>query len=261
MSEDKAAKVISDSKGSGMPKANNKKGIFQTVVFIIIIVCVFLLIFWLIWCMLSKMFPELLSLLSSGNQEAISEYISHMGAWKGMLMVYLISILQVVSIFIPGIVIQLSAGLVFPWSIAFMLCYLGFVTGNVLVFFVARKLGNRVLYKLPIMTRLQWVKDNTDSRKMVFYFALACLVPGVPNGVIPYAAATTSIRGRGFAIAILASSWVQILSNCIAGQFRIRAEYLYMTCSFIVQVIIIVFVAMKRNYFIEKITEYYDHKA
>ncbi|NCB34042.1 MAG: TVP38/TMEM64 family protein, partial [Erysipelotrichia bacterium] len=227
MKENMKSDVNDISEQSDKSAVQKKKGIFQTVVFAIIIVCVFLLIFWLIWCMLSQMFPELLSLLSSGNQQAISDYISHMGAWKGMLMVYLISILQVVSIFIPGIVIQLSAGLVFPWPIAFSLCYLGFVTGNVLVFFVARRLGNRVLNKLPIMTKMQWLKDNTDPRKMVFYFALACLVPGVPNGVIPYAAATTSIRGKGFAIAILASSWVQILSNCVAGHFLIRAEYLY----------------------------------
>lgn len=256
MSEEKTPEQNSGENQEESKQGKSHSNVFQTVIFVILIVCVFLLIFWLIWCMLNKMFPELLSLLASGNQQAISDYIAHMGAWKGMLMVYAISILQVVSIFIPGIVIQLSAGLVFPWYIAFILCYLGFVTGNVLVFFVARRLGNRVLNKLPINTRMQWLKDNTDPLKMVFYFGLACLVPGVPNGVIPYAAATTFIHGKGFALAILCSSWVQILSNCVAGHFLIRAQYLYTACSFIVQIIIIVLVALKRNYFIDKITNY-----
>lgn len=259
MSEKNSARTAAAAAG-GQEKTEGKKAnakkITQTVLFIIVIVCVFLLIFWMIWYILNHMFPELLQLLKSGNQQQISDYISAMGAWKGMLMIYLISILQVVSIFIPGIVIQLSAGLVFPWYIAFLLCYLGFVSGNVLVFLVARRLGDRVLNHLPINTKLQWLKDKTDSRKMIFYFGLACLVPGVPNGVIPYAAATTSITAKGFGAAIFASSWVQILSNCVAGHFLIRGQYLYMTISFIVQIIIIVAVALKRNYFLERITNY-----
>ena len=192
-------------------------------------------------------FADIFRLLRHGNQEEISEFLNRSGQWEGLMIVYLLSILQVISVIIPGMAIQVSAGLIYAWWKAFLVTYLGFLSGNMLIFMAARKLGDRVYDLLPEKSRQTWIGTKINSANSGFVISLAYLVPGVPNGIVPYIASTTDLTPSHFGFCIGASAWIQILCNCLAGHFLVRGEYFYTVMSFAIQIFIIIFVSFNKE--------------
>ena len=195
------------------------------------------------------MFPGLFKLIRNGDESDIEMYLRREGAWKGHLAIFLLSVVQVVSIMIPGMPIQIAAGLIYDWWQAFLCCDLGFICANVGVFYVVRKLGNHLGSLAPQAKTITWLTDRLNSAKPAFVVAIGCMMPGIPNGIIPYIAARTNIRGREFALAVTVSCWLQILCNCVAGHFLIRGEYGYTLIAFVIQFAVIGLVTVYRKFF------------
>lgn len=196
--------------------------------------------------------PHLLKVLRKGNAEEVEAFLQEQGRWKGLLVIFFFSIIQVISIIIPGMAIQIAAGVIYGWFEAFIACYLGFVTGNCLVFMFARRIGGGIGNKLMKRQKDSWLMGKINSTKPEFVFGMACLIPGIPNGIIPYIAATSKIRTIGYALAVAATSWLQIVLNCLAGQFLISGEYLFMILSFAAQIALILIMLWKRNWFLDR---------
>lgn len=55
---------------------------------------------------------------------------------------------------------------------------------------------------------------------------MACLIPVVPNGVIPYAAARTEMRFGQFTLAVCLGSVTPIFLMCLIGGRILAGEYL-----------------------------------
>ena len=79
-----------------------KKQNAQRALAILAIAAVITLTIWLIVRLFGKQFTVLFQMLNRGDEDEIAAYLNAQGKWQGMLSIYLISILQVVSIFIPG---------------------------------------------------------------------------------------------------------------------------------------------------------------
>ncbi len=188
-----------------------------------------------------------LHMLQRGSREEIAEYLESKSSVGAMIAVFMFSVIQVISIFIPGMAIEVSAGLIMGWAKAFLCTYLGFVTGNLLVFQTARKLKSRISVLLETNEEANRLAKKINEGSPAFVTGMSYLVPGVPNGLIPYVASTTSITWFRFFEAVTVTSWIQILSNCIAGHFLIRGQYLFMAVSLMMQVLVIVFCALNRD--------------
>ena len=76
---------------------------------------------------------------------------------------------------------------------------------------------------------------------------LACMVPGVPNGIIPYVAEQAHITGRNYTKAVAATAWLQILTHCLCGHFLIREKYLTAVLIYGTQIAVIAVIAWKRD--------------
>lgn len=196
--------------------------------------------------------PYLFKLLREGKPEKIETFLAKQGRWKGLLVIYFFSIIQVVSIIIPGMAIQVAAGVIYGWWEAFIVCYLGFVTGNCLVFLFARRIGSGFTDHFVAKQKDSWLMSKINSTKPEFVFGMACLIPGIPNGIIPYIAATSKIRAVGYAAAVATTSWLQIVLNCMAGAFLMSGEYLFMILSFAAQIALIAIMIWKRNWFLDR---------
>ncbi len=216
------------------------------------IIVVLVLIVWLIYHFFGDFFVTLFTILEHGDNDEIQAFLASQNEGMGLLSVFLLTILQVISIFFPGMVIHIVSGVVFGWWKAFLVCYVGFVFANVLVFFFARRFGNLLQDILNLDSRAGWITSKINSTKPSFIFALACMIPGIPNGIIPYLAARTDIRAYQYGIAVASSCWIQILCNCYIGHFLIRGEYGWMILSFILEIAIILLAIWKREWFLGK---------
>lgn len=223
---------------------------FEKMIAITLIVVVAFTVIFLIWTLFGERLKELFVLLQHGNEQEIGDYLNAAGEKSGLLAVFFMSMLQVVSIFIPGMAIEVVAGVIYGWGKAFIMTFAGFVSGNVLVFFVARKLGRRINDILDLHSRNSWLTEKINRFSPPFVLAMAYLVPGVPNGIVPYIAARVDIRGKTFALAVAASSWIQILCNCIAGHYLIRRNIPVVLLVFGIQITTIAVAATNRNWFL-----------
>lgn len=223
-----------------MRKINRQK------LYIILIVLIFLAAI-ISWVLFRDVLMQMIYLVRRGSEAELTEFLGSQSAFTGYIALFLVSVIQVVSIVLPGVMFQVAGALIFGWWRSFLICWAGFVTGNAVVFFIARVFGRSLTDALGFEQKDGWLMEKMNSNDPRFVTALACMVPGVPNGIIPYIAQRADMRLYSFVIAIALSSWPNILLNCLAGHFLIRGEILYTVLAFGMQLVILMIVAMNRD--------------
>ena len=130
--------------------------------------------------------PGLWSAFSAGDEQALSAYLTSQGRLRSFLTLWFLAVVQVLSLVIPAMPVQLAAGLAYgPW-LGFVTSFSASAVANLTVFLAARRLA-------PVIRRL--TADNAKATKLLnsvrsskdpwFYTILAFITPGLPNGIIP----------------------------------------------------------------------------
>lgn len=172
--------------------------------------------------------PGLWSAFSAGDEQALSDYLTSQGRLRSFLTLWFLAVVQVLSLVIPAMPVQLAAGLAYgPW-LGFVTSFSASAVANLTVFLAARRLA-------PVIRRL--TADNAKATKLLnsvrsskdpwFYMILAFITPGLPNGIIPYAAANAGMRPKHFIAAIFISLPFPTLLTCAAGSFILEGNWLF----------------------------------
>lgn len=214
-------------------------------------VLVVLVMAFMLWEAFGPTLPGLIPLMRQGDEAQITAYLAEQSGWKGVLCVFMMAEIQVFSIVLPGMAIQVAAGLIYGWWKAFLICYVGFVSANAVIFYMAtrgdRRGRRKRMEKMSVSGKTVWLLDKLNSQNPRFMVTIACMIPAIPNGIIPYIAANTSLRTRDFARSVAQGSWIQILCSCLAGSFLIRGQYLFTIISLVVQCALIGLVVWKKD--------------
>lgn len=224
----------------------------KKIVFAILAVCIVCLVLGIAYYMLKDTCLELLELLKLHDKQALMDYLNSKDEVSGMISIFFLSVLQVITIFFPAMFIQFVSGLIYGWWKAFIACHLGFVVGNLLVFRFARHFHKFVQNNLNFDSKSNWILDKINSTKPEFVFALTYMIPGIPNGIVPYIAAKSDIRFTKYAMTVALACMMSILSNCWIGHFLIRGEYIFVVLSFTFQISMIGLVIWKKEWFLKK---------
>lgn len=197
---------------------------------------------------LRKAVPEVIHLLENGNEDDIVEYIRGMGSIKGVFMVALIQALQVGSIFLPGVPVWVAAGILYPVYIAFPVCHLSYLGVNCAVFCLSRhyngKLTNLLFNEEDDKEKWGLIKN---SRSPAYMTVLACLIPLLPNGIIPYMAANSKISFKNFFWSIYVGSFPQFFVFTSIGGRILRGDFVLAAVLVVLMLIIVVWLYVKRN--------------
>ena len=189
-----------------------------------IVLCAAVLI-GLIYLAFGQAIPELIPLLRSGDEEKIAAYLGSQNRISGILSTALLAFLQPISIILPGAPIQIAAGIVYGTLKGFLICHISYVISNLVVFYLARVLGQKMdRYVSRFSEKVNFLQD---AQYPAYMTAMACLIPVVPNGIIPYAAARTRMRFHEFLIAVVLGSFFPILVMCAIGKRILHGEYFY----------------------------------
>ncbi|HRX58610.1 MAG TPA: VTT domain-containing protein [Eubacteriales bacterium] len=175
---------------------------------------------------LNAILPGFFDILEHGDQTEIEAYIRSFGSIRGVLLAFLLQFIQILSIFFPGGPIQIAIGLVFGTLEGFLICHLGYVLANLLVFYSARRLGNRIDQLFSGSNRTKKLKFISNAQHPGFVVALSCLMPLLPNGLVPYIAARTKITTLRFTISVYLGSIPTLLLLCAIGNKILQGDYL-----------------------------------
>lgn len=171
--------------------------------------------------------PGLWTVFRDGNEEALSEYLRRTGTVRSFLILWFLSFVQVVAIVIPAMPVQLAAGVAYgPWK-GFLSSFSASVLANMLVFLIARHTDELVNTLAQGHPRIERLLDSVRaSRDPWFYTILAFMTPGLPNGIIPYAAARAHMTPQAFLKAIFLALPVPTLLTCAAGGFILSGDWI-----------------------------------
>lgn len=140
-----------------------------------------------------------------------------------------LQIVQIVIFFIPGDIIQISAGFIFGPIRGFLLSLLGICLGSSAVFFISRKLGKPFVTKFVsekdtwIIHKLEKFKEHPRRdkklRKIVFF---TYLIPGIPKDILGYICGVSEIKYKDF---ILYSSVARIPALFVSSFFGHKLSF------------------------------------
>ncbi len=182
----------------------------------------------LIWFAFRNAVPDLIPLLKNGDIDEIQSYLRSVGTWKGVLCAALLQMLQVFSLVISGVPIQVAAGVVYGTFIALLICLLSSTLALTLSLLLWRTMGARMKKWFPVEEKdLRLIKrlaeSGTPPRYAVF---LAGMLPVVPNGLIPLLASRLDITVPGFSLWVGLGSLPNMLLCCAIGNRLIRGDWL-----------------------------------
>lgn len=180
-------------------------------VYLIVAVVIALIVFYFI----KTFIPGLLSLLKDGRYEEIEDYLRGQGK-TGVLILVVLQVLQTITIVFPGIPIYVAAGLVYGKFLGTIICYLTYIVSNSAVFLFARKMG---AVSDQILSSRKKKKDSEEVATSLlqrtkypgYITAALCVIPIIPNGLVPYIAARTEITFKRFLLAIAVGCFPGIL--------------------------------------------------
>lgn len=193
---------------------------------ILLTVAILSLIILIILLILQSVLPGFIEILEHGDRQEIMEYIRSFGSVRGAVLGFLLQFMQVISVIFPGAPIHIAMGVVFGTWLGLAICVSGSVAANVLVFWLVRRLGNKIDKLFPIKQRKV---DNiiTISEYPGFMVFLAFLIPLLPNGIIPYIAARTKLNLKQFFISVFFGSIPCLLLLCAVGNRILEGDYLW----------------------------------
>ena len=172
--------------------------------------------------------PQLLALLKNGDVEEIQSYLRSIGTWKGVLVTALLQMLQVFSLVISGIPIQVAAGVVYGTFIALVICLLSSTLALTLSLLLWKGMGRRMKKWFPVEEKdlrliNKLAQSGTPPRYAVF---LAGMIPVLPNGLIPLLASKLEISVPAFTLWVGLGSLPNMFLCCAIGNRLIRGDWL-----------------------------------
>ena len=152
---------------------------------------------------------------SLGSLEEMRAYIARFAPFSH-LFYFVIQLLSVVVAPIPSNVTALAGALLFGTWPAFLLTLAAVAAGSVLVFWLARALGQRFVDRLVSQKVSEKYLDIIRRKRDVFLF-LAFLFPFFPDDLLCILAGLTDIPLKRFCILVLAARPWGLLVSCLVG--------------------------------------------
>ncbi len=191
--------------------------------------------------------PELVPALRAGDTATIEKYLDSNNNIKGMILTAILQMVQVISVFIPSMPIQVAAGVVFGVMKGFVICHLSNVAGNCIVYIVYSKMSSRLNELIPMKDDNKVVKFIRSSSSPMFMVAMTCLIPAVPNGFVPYAAVTVKVPLKKFAFAVWSGSFFPVFMMCFIGKRILAGDFVMAVALIIVSFAAAVFLTVKQK--------------
>ena len=205
----------------------------------------------------NHLLPNIIKLVETGDYDALEDYIRGFGNIYGIMVAYVLLFLQIASVFFPGSPIVITIGIVFGVLEGFVICVSGYILSNMLVFSLARRIRSGLDNYIPVETGKK-SKFNfiLESQSPAFMIMLGCMIPIIPNGLVPYIAAQAKLSFRSFFIATFLGCLPRLFILCLIGNKILERDFTYAIVLFILYFAIIIVLYLFRDKLIARLRKF-----
>lgn len=126
-------------------------------------------------------------------------------------------VLQIVVALMPGEVFELGAGYAFGFWEGTILCMIGALIGNIIVFCLVRTLGVKIVEAFFPIEKIHSLKFLQNTKRLNLIVFIINFIPGTPKDLIAYAVGLTPIKLRTWIFITLVARIPSIITSTIAG--------------------------------------------
>lgn len=205
---------------------NRKNKVIKIIINTVLIAVIALLLY----ISLNSILPGFIEILAEGDEVELQKYLQSFRTFDGYLVGFLLQFIQIITIFLPSAPIQIATGFIFGTWKAFIVCYLGYVSANAVIFLVGRALDGGLEKLLPSNSNKSINSNKAqkilNSKYPAFTVFLASILPLIPNGVIPYTASKTKMKFSSFIISVGIGCIPTVYTVCAVGGELHTFDYL-----------------------------------
>lgn len=192
------------------------------------------------------------------TQEEIREIAQSFG-WRGIVSVGLLSMLQVVLMFLPAEPVQVVAGVSYGLWYGMLFCLVGVFIGNTIIYVCYKIFGKGMQEYYSRKIDIDW-----SSAKTVWGISLIVLImyilPAIPYGMICFFAASTNLKYPRYIILTVLGSAPSVLIGVALGHLAITASIIWAAVVFAILVAIIIVIFVKKDKIIAMINRFIKNR-
>ena len=179
----------------------------------------------LVYLVVKQTMPDIIPLLRSGDEQALEAYLSRDMSFTGILYMALLQMVQVWSIVISGVIVNVAAGVVYGVWCAFAICLISSSIAHGISFTLYQRLGKYLDKFLPDTgnDKLDLVAKSEHPAYMV---VTLCFLPVLPNGIISIAASRSRLKPWEFTLAMFFGSAFSTFVYCWLGSNLVKGNWL-----------------------------------
>lgn len=197
---------------------------------LIVFFVVMVVVMALVWPYIHEMFEP-------GGLERVMSQVKGAGA-GGVVILLLIQFLQVVVAFIPGEVVQVTAGMLYgPWLGA-LVVFVGCVISSAFIFALVHKLGAPFVQDMVPTKYLDKFRRFEESGKLNKIVFVLFLIPGLPKDVFTYLVPLTNMSMREFLLLSNIGRIPGIVVSTYAAAGIVEGDYLQSAIIFAVTALV-----------------------
>lgn len=206
-------------------------------------------------------------LLSGGNLEIIKSVFSgnltgdaaqdrlHDMGMRGYITVSVLAMLQVILTFLPAEPVQVLAGLAFGFPAGLLLCSIGVVAGNTVIFFLFKKYSYGLRAYLDKKFEFD-LDEYIPLRRLTVIIFVLYFLPAIPYGIICLFAAMMGMKFPRYIITTVLGSIPSIMIGVGLGHVAMHSSALVSVFVLLALLSLLTPILVYRDALIEKLNAY-----
>lgn len=179
----------------------------------------------LVYLVVAQTMPELVPILRTGDEQALEAYLRRDVSASGILTMALLQMVQVWSLVISGVIVNVAAGVVFGLWRAFVICQLSSTFAHSVSFMLCQRLEQSLDRFLPD-SKGGKLDSLSRTEHPAYLVVTLSFVPFIPNGLISIAASRTRLKPWEFSIAMFCGSAFGTFVYCWLGSSLLQGQWL-----------------------------------
>lgn len=195
---------------------------------------------------------------TSATKDEIRESISKLGI-KAYIVVFLLSMLQVLFTFVPAEPLHVISGVSFGLWKGVAVCLAGIMVGNTIIYILYKIFGSKLTDYFATNVDFDFDKAKT-SKKIAFIVILLYVLPAIPYGIICFFAASLAMKYPKYILITGIGSIPSLIADVCVGHIAMSTSWTISIIIFVIIILLLVLMVIFKKQLFEKINSYVAKK-